>query len=219
MIKYFVSVCIKARMYSTHFFHTVPAFRSAGQIIFVKKCHSTDVSRASPVWASMQLGSNTSTDYRSLDKLSLQKFKVLYKILSWLDILRWNPDPDLVTVLFCSFKKQQVADQKSAKPDRLFACISVRSTIEIVSCKIIYRECWTFLLTTCCQSKWCAALTTSAVVLGRNLCLCHFCSNISHTTISLCPSPYSDPDKRRNSLLNLMLVIPKYSTVEVQCHW
>lgn len=107
-----MSVCIKARMYSTHF---LPAFRPAGQIIFVKNCHSTDVSKALPVCASMELGSNTRPDYRSLAKVSLQKFKVLYKILSWLDILRWDPDPDLVAVLFCSFRKQQAADQKSTK--------------------------------------------------------------------------------------------------------
>lgn len=80
-----------------------------------------------------------------------------------------------------------------------------------------------YLLIVCSRSESCVALMMSAVIAGRNICLCHFCSNIEctimfvcnysslTTTISLCPSPCSDPDERRNSLglLNLMLVISK----------
>lgn len=97
-------------MYSTQFFHTVPALKSAGQIIFVKKCRSSEVNKASPVWASRKFGSNTSTYCKSLAKLSLQKYKILYKDLSWLDILRWDPDTEglELDILFLVYLQQKI---------------------------------------------------------------------------------------------------------------
>lgn len=88
----------------------MPALKSAGQIIFVKKCRSPEVKKASAVWASRQFGSNTSTYYKSLATQSLQKYKVLHKILSWLDILRWDPDTEAVEldILFLVYPQQKI---------------------------------------------------------------------------------------------------------------
>lgn len=88
--------------------------------------------------------------------------------------------------LICSYNEQQVADFKSIGAGRLSALISMRRGIMIASCKLIFREHQPFLLIEKCylrtmhsHSKWCAALMMSAVIAGRSICLCHFCSNIS----------------------------------------